>query len=160
MDLVYKKCILHKDICEDIIGMVDNMCFIIPKKHDQYYRIECLLYKQLLININHYKTIMIQKSLSENVENLILNLNKHLYTKNIVIYKVDGLKNYRKPSRYNVLIYVFALENCSITICGNLIYLMQGEIVLFPDSYTYMCDGSSNEHHLIIGEISFHENNI
>jgi len=134
-------------LCDTIIeNYKDNNsetenCFVIPKNHNDWDRIERLLYKELLININKYKIHIVQNISFENNADLTMLLNNDLYLKDFIIIKRNAAaaNNYKTNNRYNILTFVFFLNN--ITIGGNinfynkLIKPEKGKLVLFPECF-------------------------
>lgn len=143
-------------LCDTIIeefeeehNEINQNWFIIPKKNETWERIERILYKQLLICLNEYKMKLIGEINTNN--DLILLLNKTLYTKDFIIQKLEPSescisKYYFKPNRYNVLTYVFYLndidEGGEVIINVNyekeeLIRPKKGFLILFPENIEY-----------------------
>jgi len=141
-------------ICENIIEFFDedsnDNIFNIPKYNKKWERIERLLYKELLMRINDYKNKLLQ-NINLNNELLLL-LNNELYTKYLSIQKIEVGKNeiidkYNfVPNRYNVLTYIFYLND--IDEGGEVIFIplenesvetytikpKKGKLVLFPEN--------------------------
>jgi hypothetical protein len=141
-------------MCENIIEYFeedsDKNIFNIPKYNKKWERIERLLYKELLMRINDYKNKLLEKI---NLNNeLLLLLNNELYTKNFSIQKIGVEKNeiidkyIFIPNRYNVLTYIFYLND--IEHGGEIVFIpledesletytikpKKGKIVLFPEN--------------------------
>lgn len=146
--LFESKQVLTKYLCEDIIEKFDEesvkSIYNIPKKDPNWEKIERILYKELLIKINDYKTKLLENI---NINNdLILLLNKTLYTRNLTIQKIDCKseiieKNHFTPNRYNAFTYIFYLN--TIDNGGEIIYEnqiiqpTQGKLILFPEDINY-----------------------
>jgi len=115
--------------------------------------------------MNEYKTHIIKNNIN-NLE-LISDINKRLFTKNFKIKSYDNnifMKNKnRNPNRYNLFTFIFILNEPSdeTEICiKNDIYIKPklGEIIIFPDKYTYKYKTSENVSQTIIfGELEYFE---
>jgi hypothetical protein len=162
-------------LCESIIeqfeeeNIINNM-FIIPKNSKRWEKIERMLYKELLIKINEYKLKIISEIDANN--DLIILLNETLYVQNLIIQKIDKgessiSKYFFKPNRYNVLTYVFFLND--IQECGEIIIKVNNEsekiirpkkglLVLFPENieYPYKCIPPKTEsQYIITGQLCY-----
>jgi hypothetical protein len=119
----YKKC-LNEMLCEDIIEKFEeNICpnkniFEIPKNNIYWKKIEKILYKELLLKLNLYKGYIIQRN-DADCETMLSLLNENLYTKSLVIEKINPTNNeehicikyYNKHNnRFNVLSYILYLN--------------------------------------------------
>lgn len=106
-------------LCESIIEQFDEdsndkTIFNIPKNNKCWERIERILYKELLMKLNQTKMKLLDDINLNN--DLLLLLNKSLYTKHITVQKLDmgeqSIQSYHfTPNRYNVLTYVFYLND-------------------------------------------------
>jgi hypothetical protein len=157
------------EFCDTIIELYkdnnnDNTnIFCIPKNDKDWKRIELIIYKELLIKLNEYKI----KLLSEmNLNNdLILRLNKSLYTKNLIIQKINheetNLKKlYFIPNRYNLLSYVIFLNDIdeggelifNNNINEKIIKSKNGKIIFFPENKynIYSINYPKNEYQYVI----------
>lgn len=156
---------LTPELCETIIDKFNeesiSNIFNIPKNNISWQRIERIIYKELLIGINEYKSRLID-DINLNNE-LILLLNKTLYIKNLTIQKIniheDNNINYNLiPNRYNVLTYIFYLNNTTgdsneLNNSNNI----QGNLIIFPENicYPYKCNLSKNEQYIISGQLYY-----
>lgn len=168
---IFIKASLTKDLCLDIIELFSESnthFFIIPKKSDKWEKIELFLYKQLLININEYKTHIIKNNIN-NLE-IISDINKKLFTKHFKIQTFDNVtfmqnKN-RNPNRYNLFTFIFYLNEPSndTEICIKDDFYIKpkiGELIIFPDTYTYKYKTSeNNSQSIIFGELEYFEDDI
>jgi len=161
--------VLTKYVCDDIIEKFDEesnqSVYNIPKQDPTWEKIERILYKELLIKINEYKTKLLENMIEN--DDLILLLNKTLYTRNITIQKVDigsGIisKYNFIPNRYNVLTYIFYLND--IDNGGEIIFENQkiipkkGKLVLFQEDiiHPYHCVLPSYEsQYIITGQLCY-----
>jgi len=107
-----------------------------------------MLYKELLIGLNEYK-INLLNNINVNNE-LITLLNNELYTKHFCIQKIDIGENIINkynfiPNRYNVLTYIFYLND--IIHGGEIVFSnvenenikpKLGKLVMFPENINSM----------------------
>ena len=115
-------------LCESIIDQFyedsnDKPILNIPKNNKCWERIERILYKELLMKLNQTKMKLLDDINLNN--DLLLLLNKSLYTKHITVQKLDMEEHsipsyYFTPNRYNVLTYVFYLND--ITEGGEIVF--------------------------------------
>ena len=137
MNLCEYKNALSNILCEDIIEKFETFqknYFEIPKNDNEWNKIERILYKQLLININNYKSHIIQHLNNIDNINILPNFN-NLYTKNLVIEKHDIylIEKNMSYNRYNILIYVFFLNTVE---CEGIIKPEIGKLIICDfDSY-------------------------
>jgi hypothetical protein len=156
-------------LCDDIINMFENapediICkkykrefpenfefkqLEIPKNTQEWVKIEILLYKQLLININKYKDLVFNIKNMENELNRLLtkriiltsfNIQKYFTNENDILIE-DFNKNH---SRYNFLTFVYYLNNSDKSeICINnldknvSIKPKKGKLVIFSENLNY-----------------------
>jgi hypothetical protein len=136
-------------ICDEIIEKFEQkneLFFEIPKDDKDWNKIERTIYKQLLININKYKSEILK--IDTGKKNELYNSMNELYTKHFTIIKIE--KNMEKDyyniehksyNRFNILNYVFFLNN--ITEGGQIIndYCdikpKSGKLVIFPNDFDY-----------------------
>lgn len=202
-NIFYKTLSLPEILCKDIIELFDNqennkikkinikmknnlynifddsyleysyLEFIIPKKNIHWERIECLLYKELLIHINNYKQELIKNFNNKDDNNLIILLNNKLFTKDFTIQKYNKVSNdcelkikkYKNTNnRYNLLYYIFFLNTISkggeiIFKNNNRIDIITPEIcnlLLFNDKIDYECNlPKSDNQYIICGQICY-----
>ena len=164
---------LNSMICESIIELFQeqdtNKLYNIPKNNNEWERIERTLYKELLIAINEYKMNLLKNI---NLHNeLVTLLNNELYTKHICIQKIDIGENITNkynliPNRYNVLTYIFYLND---VVDGGEIFFSnveydaikpkKGKLVLFPEnvnSFHYKClPPNTNTQYIISGQLCY-----
>lgn len=167
-------------VCEDIIDFItdDINMFEIPKNNKQYQKIEKLLYTQLLIKIQDYRSRLINYPNTNEKNKMSDILNKKLYTKSFIVTKNGNLNNkeivevisdfnMNNYNRYNFLNYVIYLnienENSGQIIFdnGTIIQPQIGKLILFPanNSYKYKYMIPINEfHYIITGQLCY--NNI
>ena len=162
-------------LCDNIIEnyeINEKSIFEIPKNNEKWTRIEKLLYKELLININKYKNSILHLNTVDSIN--ILNLiSKPLFTNSFLINKLssqltdgkltDGKQaNYfKKNNRYNVLSYIFYLN--TVTDGGEIHFVngahilpKKGKLVLFPENLDYMYKPTipiSNDQYIIYGQL-------
>ena len=150
-----------EDISEDI--------YIIPKNDKLWGNIERILYKELLIKLNEFK-INLLTEINENNE-LILLLNKTLYIKDFVIQKISSnrdenfiSKYYFVPNRYNVLTFIFYLNdvdggemNISIEKKYKMIKPKMGKLLLFQEDikYPYKYKLPLDDLYIITGQLCY-----
>ena len=125
-------------LCESIIEQFDEdsndkPILNIPKNNKCWERIERMIYKELLMKLNETKMKLLD-DINLNNELLLL-FNKSLYTKHITVQKLDiGEQTiqsyYFTPNRYNVLTYVFFLNN--ITEGGEIVLKSDTSIIIKP----------------------------
>ena len=169
-------------ICEDIIDFFTedntNTMFEIPKNKEQYSKIEKLLYTQLLMKIQDYKSRLINYP-NTNEKNKMTNIfNNKVYTKSFVVKKYGGKEeevndfNNNNYNRYTFLNYILYLnvvdtdKNNGEIIFDNGIIIKPniGKLVLFPENihckYKYMVPTNiDNEFQYILsGQLSYNDN--
>jgi len=170
-------------LCETIIESFDSELhdgniFNIPKNSKTWGKIERMLYKELLVKLNETKLKLLE-NINMNNELLLL-LNKSLYTKHITIQKIDigdkCINNYNLiPNRYNVLTYIFYLNdimeggelifnvdnvsgNNSTNLTKNIIKPTIGKLVLLQEDikFPYICClPKSNVQYIISGQLCY-----
>jgi len=168
--------VLPKILCDDIIDLfLEERKTIEIKKvkiftnNDTWWKIEQILFNELLIKIKTYKIGLLKENTSENSELLIL-LNNDLYTKLFDIEEYDKTEsdkfvtNYnRVNNRFNVLNYIYYLnsvENGGEIHFDNgiIIKAETGKLVLFPDNMDYKYKVKlpvSNEQYIIFGQLCY-----
>jgi hypothetical protein len=168
--------ILPELLCNDIIDLFieetedeNKTIFNIPKNNDEWKKIEKILYKELLIKIKTFKNHLLMNNTNEN-NNLLILLNKQLFTKHFTILKydmkegVEFIKNYQRTNnRFNVMTYVFFLNSIEnggeiYFSNGNIVKSETGKLLLFPDDmeYEYKCKSPiSNDQYIISGQLCY-----
>jgi hypothetical protein len=156
----YKKT-LPSILCEDIIEKFEEKNeespvnkFVIPKNDREWKKTETILYKELLIKINEYKSHIINNNINEETNSILLLLNNSLYIKDFIIQKYTPssdsetkeenmtFKNNRSNNRYNVLSFVYYLNEPVKG--GEIVFSNQtkirpeiGKLLLFPENIHY-----------------------
>lgn len=154
--LEFKKT-LPNILCEDIIEKFEEnneeepiYKFIIPKNEPEWKKMETIIYKELLIKINEYKSYIINNNLNNE---MLLLLNNSLYIKDFIIQKYSTeceiiqentvFKNNRINSRYNVISFIFFLNKVEhggeIVFENNQIKIKPetGKLLIFPENINY-----------------------
>ena len=139
--MIYETESLTSFLCDDILENIhlDNITdtdfdeFIIPKNNDQWNMIEKEIYKELLTHIVNYKNNLISINTVQS-NNMIELLTKKMYCRNFTINKGKKLCN-----RYNVVSYLFCLDDSDIII-NNLTFIGEkGKLFIFPEEYSVKC---------------------
>jgi hypothetical protein len=156
----YKKT-LTSILCEDIIEKFEESNeetpinkFVIPKNDPEWKKTETIIYKELLIKINEYKSHIISNNTNEETNSILLLLNNSLYIKDFIIQKYTPssdsetkeenmiFKNNRTNNRYNVISFVYYLNEPEDG--GEIIFNNQtkispetGKLLLFPENIHY-----------------------
>lgn len=147
--------------------------FEIPKNNDHWNRIEKILYKELLININKYKNSILLLNTVETIHLLKL-FNNPLFTNSFLIHKFsctnifsspvsENNKLCKKHNRYNVLSYIYYLNTISDGgevkfKNGTTIIPERGKLVLFPENLNYAYKQTipiSNDQYIIYGQLCY-----
>ena len=157
---------------ETIIRQYNDFDFIqyeIPKKNKEWYKIETILYNQLLIHLNKYKQKLI---IHESNCNLYSLLNNKLKLSSFYIQKYKSnnsdvfIRNFnRTNNRYNILSFVFFLNDGvtdTLTIINNgsihTVYPKKGNLIIFSENidYTYKYKLHANENlYIITGQLFY-----
>ena len=158
-------------LCENIIDDFEDISidiYDIPKNNKTWDMVERILYRELLVKLNDYKTQMLC-NMNSNSELLLL-LNENLYTKYLSIQKIKPdeksiLKYHFVPNRYNVLTFIFYLNdvdggNITISIgkTEKVIQPKMGKLVLFQEDiqYPYKCNSPLNKaQYIITGQLCY-----
>ena len=109
--------ILSDILCEDIIDLFneksESQSMNIPKNSKDWYKIELLIYKNILIKINEYKISMLNKN-----DKIVNDLSKTLKINNFTIQKYNDdflpVKFNRINSRQNVVTFILFLNTFEI----------------------------------------------
>jgi len=139
--------VLPELLCEDIIDKfesvttstnsaeIDKRIFVIPKKDKDWQKIECLIYKELLVNINKYKDFLINRMIEHDVD-LINKFNSDMFIKEFTIEKCVTKNTFkRNNNRYNILSFIFILtENSSKPSNSSMQSYNQGDLLLVTDT--------------------------
>lgn len=139
--------VLPELLCEDIIDKFESVTnstqsveinkriFVIPKKDKDWQKIECLIYKELLVNINKYKDFLINRMTEHDVV-LINKFNSDMFVKEFTIEKCVTKNTFkRNNNRYNILSFIFILNENSFKTANSSIQLYnQGDLVLVTDT--------------------------
>ena len=187
--------IIPKILCDEIIKKFENTettekyknktqhvfnfkQVVIPKQNDLWVKIEVLLYKQLLLNLNKYKEKNFDINNFNNEINILLN--KKLYTTSFFIQKYVPSENniyiedFNKiNSRYNCFTFVYFLnssDEAEITIESiesnesnefnkktTTIHPKKGNLIIYTENlnnnYKYKLPSSEKSLYIITGQI-------
>lgn len=142
---------------------------VIPKQNDLWVKIEVLLYKQLLLNLNKYKEQNFDINNLNNEINILLN--KKLYTTSFFIQKYVPSENnvyiedFNKiNSRYNCFTFVYFLntsDEAEISIESNkkttTIHPKKGNLIIYTENlnnnYKYKLPSSEKSLYIITGQV-------
>jgi hypothetical protein len=112
--------ILPDVLCEHIIELFEedvecenrnNPVFIIPKKNKRWEKIERIIYKELLVNLNRFKNDLMNNIRCDDDIEFIYKLNDNLFLKEFKIEKMSNENMLKKTNnRYNVLSFIFFLN--------------------------------------------------
>jgi hypothetical protein len=139
--------VLPELLCEDIIDKFESVTnstqsveinkriFVIPKKDKDWQKIECLIYKELLVNINKYKDFLINRMTEHDVV-LINKFNSDMFVKEFTIEKCVTKNTFkRNNNRYNILSFILILNKISFKTANISIQSYnQGDLVLVTDT--------------------------
>lgn len=161
---------LSSILCDVIIEQFEEISekssFNIPKSSKKWKRIEDAIYKEILVRLNEYKIKLLLNINLYNDE--IQLLNNTLYTKDITIQKIDigngSIQKYNfTPNRYNVLTYIFYLndvtEGGEVCFVSDVIKPKKGKLVLFfedVNKFEYTCTLPKNTpQYIITGQLCY-----
>lgn len=115
--------ILPDVLCEHIIELFEedavfentnNPVFIIPKKNNRWEKIERIIYKELLVNLNKFKNNLMNHIRCDGDIEFINKLNDNLFLREFKIEKITNENTLKKTNnRYNVLSFIFFLNELS-----------------------------------------------
>lgn len=159
--------VISEFICDDIIDFFqEEDTHEIPKDHENYKKIEKLLYTQLLMKIQDYKSRLINYPTTDEKNKITDSLNQKLYTKSFIVKKYADQPiihdfNPDNYNRYNCLTYIFFLDDSAGTIEFDGIKIKPniGSLILFPTNNDYKYIVTPNETtYILSGQLCY--NNI
>lgn len=142
--------ILTEELCEDIIekiqeGDYDNILSVIPKHHEDWIKIEHLLYKNLLSCVSVYKKNRVKNvSVEPEHKELLESFQQKLGFTDFKIIRVVGSQNEtkithygRENSRFHFLTFIFYLnetEQGHLVFGKKTVFPETGKLVIFPET--------------------------